>query len=271
MTAHDAPLDEWLALAEEVARRHRQGQVLGTDPALVLRGLPPMWRPAATSPGGPADDVVGLAGAALARVGADDVTLRPPLVEAAAGCLGSDLPALLRAVRPALAEALAARSGDEAPGDDARRMGGPDDHPSPGRRPRVGPRSGRRLALVGGLGAAALAVLGVAGSWSTPTETRTGIETRTESETAAPSPAILSARPTPVAGDDDTWLAWRPPHLVVEAGGTRYRYRLEGRVDTVALAAGIGPAAVVVTAGEDRWEVAVPALDATEPGRTGSG
>lgn len=240
-------MSHWLELADEVARRHRQGQVLGVDPALVLRGLPPVWRPGLDA-GGPGDDVVALAGAALARLDPDavDDRLRSALVEAAAGCVGADLPGLLRRLRPFLPATPSpdARDieADAAPCDEAEtsQLG------AAGRFAAGSNRGGARLAVAGAVLALGLVAIGVAG-------------TGTSDLAATGTP--LTPRPTGVGGFGAT-ISWDPPHLVVDVDAVRYRYRFDGEVDTVSLRGGAGGPLVTVTAGDQRWDVAVPALQA---------
>jgi hypothetical protein len=264
-------LSHWLALADEVARRHRQGYVLGLDPVLVLRGLPPVWR-RVTGQAAPADDVVALAGAALSLLRDAEDPIRPPLVEAAAGCLGSDLPTLLRRIRPDLSQRRAPEDGsrttadaggpsgagaDGAAGSAATggaATGGPSPRPGRFRLPfpaalaRRGHHRpvGTRLAVAGALGAVALALVGVAGlRWGG----------------AGGAPVALGPAPVALAGDPPAVLRWDAPHLVVDVGPVRHRYRFDRTVDAVALRADPRHPTLVVAAGGRRWEVSVPALD----------
>lgn len=233
-------LSHWVELADEVVRRHRQGQVLGVDPALVLRGLPPVWRPALDA-GGPGDDVVALAGAALARLDRDavDDRLRAALVEAAAGCVGADLPGLLRRLRPFLPETEPIDGpGLEPPATPFAEA----ETSAPA--PAGSGRTGVRLAVAGAVLAVGLAAIGVAG---------------TGASDMASTGAPLTARPAGV-GRTGAAISWDPPHLVVDVDGLRYRYRFDGEVDTVSLRDGAGGPSVTVAAGDRRWEVAVPAL-----------
>ena len=269
MADNDPWMADWLALADEAVRRHRQGRILDTDPALVLRGIPAIWS-RATDDRDPAHDLVALAGAALDHVDLAD-PLRPLLVEAAAGCLGRDLPALLRHVRSTLDAAGAdlldpptgarvtapgrdpsetppadvdgsGRDGaGHQPGRPASGRGEPDDEHGPGRR-------------LAGLGAAALVGLAVLGLL-----TEQGPGTR-------PGGIALTSDPIPVPGRASTLVAWDPPHLAVEVGSTRYRYRLEGDIDRVVLPSSedaVRTGILVVERGDERWEVEVPALDRT--------
>ena len=244
---NDAVLGRWLELAEEVARRHRQGHVLGTDPTLVLRGAPAVWRPAAGG-GIPADDVVALAGAALPHLSPDDPA-RPALVEAAAGCLGSDLPALLRRLRPLLEQHRA--DGDNPPGstaadDDERAEHDRGDGPTAERRTRPETRRGVGLAAAGAVTAVVLVLLGAT------TSLRTGDDRSSETS--------LVEGPVTVEGRGRAVLRWDPPHLLVDVAQVRYRYRLDG-ADDVAWRDDPRRPTLVVVAGDRRWEVSVPALE----------
>lgn len=268
MALDGGDLRAWWELAEEVERRHRRGHVLALDPALVLRGLPPRWRPAGEA-GGPADDVVALAGAALARLPRDGGDLRrPPLVEAAAGCGGADLPALLRTLRalgpsehpgPGATTGAGDGRGDRTGGDDDDRDGRPHPVERPAGARSGGPARGRRLGVLGALAAAALATVGLVGGGS-PHLGRAG----------AAGPPLLTAEPSAL-GTSGAAAAWDPPHLVVEVGGIRWRYRAVGRVDAVVVEDGPGGPALVATADGHRWPLDVPALartpDAAGPGR----
>lgn len=245
-----ADLAAWFELAEEVARRHRQGHVLAVDPASVLRGAPTSWRPAAAG-GIPADDVVALAGAALAALPLDDPA-RPALLEAAAGCLGSDLPALLRSVRPLIDEHLRPAGGGTpgtAPAEGE--VGGVDDDdpdagaagPSPAVPP--GGRAGR-LRVAAGLGALVVVLVGAVAAVGSGDD--------------APREIRLADEPVTVEGPRPAVLRWDPPRLVVDVSGVRYRYRLDG-VEEVAWRDDPRRPTLVVVAGDRRWSVPVPALE----------